>query len=150
MRLGHLQTDFQIFSLLERSDPSWTTSVLRVAAEIIALIVELGNRRRNAKVLLHDFSWIVRIAHRNRSLVLFSDMRTDTQLWLTRSRSVGNSSTQYSPQRRYQRSFTLRIGSCDVNTEFDRLCLATREYSRAKGGQLRHLCASLKSDFSDP
>ena len=63
VRLGYLQTDFQIFRLLERSDPSWTPSVLKAAAETIALIIELGNRRRNAKLLLHDFSYIVRITH---------------------------------------------------------------------------------------
>lgn len=62
MHLGHLQTDFQIFRLLEQSDLSWTTSVLRVAAEIVALIVELGIRRRDAKIVLVDFSFMVSFA----------------------------------------------------------------------------------------
>ena len=92
VRLGYLQTEFQIFCLLEYSDPSWTASKLKVAGEIIALIIDLGNWRRKEKIFFHDFSYIVRIAHYNYVLVASSDMTTGTQLWLSSSRCVGNSS----------------------------------------------------------
>lgn len=149
VRLGHLQTEFQIFRLLERSCPSWTASVLKVAAEIITLIIELGNRRINTKVLHHDFSYIVKIAQYTHAVAVFSDITTDTELWLTCGRCIGYSGTQLNPQRRCQHIATVRIASCDVDTKPDRLCLATRKYSRANRGQLRYMFTSVTSDFAD-
>lgn len=59
IRLAFLQCDFQIFRILERSDPLSTQQFLKVSFEMISLIQELGSFRRKAIYLHLRFSYIV-------------------------------------------------------------------------------------------
>jgi hypothetical protein len=57
--LSFLQCDFQIFHTLEQNDPSAKQQLLKVSADMISLIEELGSFRRKAIYLHRRFSYIV-------------------------------------------------------------------------------------------
>lgn len=57
--LSHLQNEFQIHRLLERSTRSPAPALLTVSAEIVAVVVQLGKSRDKTVLLRHDFPNIV-------------------------------------------------------------------------------------------
>ncbi|EFR02296.1 hypothetical protein MGYG_05294 [Nannizzia gypsea CBS 118893] len=59
VQLAFLQCDFQIFRILERSDPQSSQQLLKISLEIISLIHELGSFRRKAVYLHLRFSYII-------------------------------------------------------------------------------------------
>jgi hypothetical protein len=61
--LSHLQNEFQIHRLLERSSRSPAPALLTVSAEIVAVVVQLGKSRDKAVLLRHDFPYIVGDSH---------------------------------------------------------------------------------------
>lgn len=61
--LSHLQNEFQIHRLLERSSRSPAPALLTVSAEIVAVVVQLGKSRDKAVLLRHDFPYIVSDSH---------------------------------------------------------------------------------------
>ena len=65
VHLSHLQNEFQIQRLLEKSELSSASALLSVSAEIVAVVVQLGKWRDKAVLLRHDFPYVVSDFHAN-------------------------------------------------------------------------------------
>ncbi len=59
VHLSYLQSDFKIHRLLEKSDPNSSLTLLKLSADTIATVLQLGSSRDRAVFLPHDFSYIV-------------------------------------------------------------------------------------------
>lgn len=59
VHLNHLQNDFYIHQLLEKSHREATSAVVDVAAEILAVTLQIGMNQNQAWSLRHDFPYIV-------------------------------------------------------------------------------------------
>ncbi|EME48148.1 hypothetical protein DOTSEDRAFT_147401 [Dothistroma septosporum NZE10] len=59
MRLNYLQSCFQIQRLLQDTEPSAWSELLRVSAETVATVLQIGNSLNKAIFLRHDFPYIV-------------------------------------------------------------------------------------------
>lgn len=57
--LTFLQTDFQIYQLIEKVDPLATTSLIETASEVVAIVSDLSLVRRKAGLNVADCSYVV-------------------------------------------------------------------------------------------
>lgn len=60
--LNHLQSDFQIHRILERSDPEARPALLEVSSEMLAAVLQVGANTHRDWFLSHDLSYIVRLS----------------------------------------------------------------------------------------
>lgn len=58
--LSYRQLDFQIFRLLEKSDPESLLPLLQVSEDIVATVLHVGALRTRASFLAQDFAFLVR------------------------------------------------------------------------------------------
>lgn len=65
VHLSHLQNEFEIQRLLDRSEPSSAPALLSVSAEIVAVVVQLRKSRDKSVLLRHDFPYVVSGSHAN-------------------------------------------------------------------------------------
>lgn len=59
VHLSHLQNEFQIQRLLEKSGPTSTSVLLSVSADIVSTVVQLGKSRDKAVLLRQEFPYVV-------------------------------------------------------------------------------------------
>ena len=57
--LSHLQNQFQIHRLLEKSGPDSASALLSVSADIVSTVVQLGKSRDKAMLLRQEFPYVV-------------------------------------------------------------------------------------------
>jgi hypothetical protein len=59
VHLSHLQNEFQIQRLLEKSEPTSASVLLSVSANIVSTVVQLGKSRDKAVLLRQEFPYVV-------------------------------------------------------------------------------------------
>jgi len=59
VHLSHLQNEFQIQRLLEKSGPNSASALLSVSADIVSTVVQLGKSRDKAVLLQQEFPYVV-------------------------------------------------------------------------------------------
>lgn len=82
--LSHCQLDFQIFRLLEKSDPDALASLLRVSEQIVSIVLRVGNLRTRASFLAHDFKFLVSCSAMLKHESILSEL--DSLIWPAKRR----------------------------------------------------------------
>lgn len=59
MHLNYLQNYFQVQRLLAKTDPEASNIVLRISAETVATVLQIGNCLNRAIFMRHDFPYVV-------------------------------------------------------------------------------------------
>jgi len=59
VHLSHLQNEFHIQRLLERSESASGPALLKVSADIVSVVLQLGKLREKVMLLRHEFPYVV-------------------------------------------------------------------------------------------
>lgn len=59
VHLSHLQNEFHIQRLLERSESTSGPALLKVSADIVSVVLQLGKLREKVMLLRHEFPYVV-------------------------------------------------------------------------------------------